>query len=520
MLSHVKFVLKFRTISSICLLLLCSFSFVIAQPVQVARNLIIPKASITANSVTLLWDKPDQYDNITAYKIFKDGVIIGKSTKTNFTVSNLKANKAYIFTIKAQTKDGKVANASNKVICKTKPAGKVFNVVDFGAKGDGETKNTAAIQKAIDACTPNGTVYIPAGKFLSGALYLKSNMTLYIAEGGTLKGTTDMQDYFPLILNRFEGWEMKTQASLINAGTLDRSGKYNVVNLSIRGKGTINGGGSKLGDAVVKQMGLRGRGRLICIMNGQNIDIAGLNIENSPCWTIHYIYSVKVTLHDLNIVSTAHNGDGIDPDSSTESYIFNCTFSTGDDCIAIKSGKNPEGYTIGKPTRGIRITDCDFTKGHSLAIGSEMSGGVSDVFIQDCKIGNLLHGLQIKATKDRGGYVKNVIVRDCELLKVTLYTAVNYNNDGAAAPELPQFSDMEFSNLDLSKAKPGQTVMDINGFPDEPHYTRNILFKNISLPGQSTIRIKNGQALEFKNVVCTDGTQPVYQVIDSKDIRN
>ncbi|MFV8325661.1 glycoside hydrolase family 28 protein [Flavobacterium sp. ZS1P14] len=259
---------------------------------------------------------------------------------------------------------------------------------------------------------------------------------------------------------------------------------------------------------------------MICIMNGQNINIQGLTIENSPCWTIHYIYSNQVTLHDLNIISTAHNGDGIDPDSSTGSYIFNCRFSTGDDCIAIKSGKNPEGYTIGKPTRNIRITDCDFTKGHSLAIGSEMSGGVSDVFIQDCKIGNLLHGLQIKATKDRGGYVRNVIVRDCELLKITLYTAINYNNDGAAAPVLPQFSDMEFSNLNLTAAKPNQTILDINGFPDEKHYTKNIIFENLRLPEQSIIRIKNGEALTFKNVQCADGKDPEYQIIDSKNIVN
>lgn len=502
------------------LLLLYPLSFVIAQETPTARNLIIPQASITSNSVTLLWDKPYKYDNISGYQIFKNGTYVGKSTKTNYTAEQLSAGKSYTFTVKAERKDGKLSAAGNKVICKTKTTGKTFNILDFGAKGDGVTKNTAAIQKAIDACTTGGTVYIPAGVFMSGALYLKSNMTLYIAEGGTLKGSIDMQDYFPLIMNRFEGWEMKTQASLINAGTLDRSGKYNVVNLSLRGKGTISGGGSVLGNAVVKQMGLRGRGRLICIMNGQNIDIAGLNIENSPCWTIHYIYSDKVTLHDLNIVSTAHNGDGIDPDSSTESYIFNCRFSTGDDCIAIKSGKNPEGNVVGKPTRGIRITDCDFVKGHSLAVGSEMSGGVSDVFIQDCKIGNLLHGLQIKATKDRGGYVKNVIVRDCELLKVTLYTELNYNNDGAAAPELPLFSDMEFTNLNLSKAKPGETVMDINGYADEQHHTRNILFNNITLPERSTVRVKYGKSLNFKNVLCTNGEKPTYLIIDSEDIKN
>jgi polygalacturonase len=506
--------------SCFIILLFCSLTTVIAQNVPVSRNLIIPNASITSKTVTLLWDKPLQYKEISAYQVFKDGKYVGTSTKTNFTVQNLTAGKSYSFSIKAQNKEGKLSAASGFVKCKTKPAGKVFNILDFGAKGDGVTKNTLAIQKAINACTKGGTVFIPAGVFMSGALYLKSDMTLYIAEGGTLKGSTDMQDYYPLILNRFEGWEMKTLASLLNAGTLDRNEKYNVKNLSIEGKGTVYGGGSKLGDAIVKVLGLRGRGRLICIMNGQNINIQGLNIENAPCWTIHYIYSNQVTLHDLNIISTAHNGDGIDPDSSTDSYIFNCTFSTGDDCIAIKSGKNPEGYTIGKPTRNIRITDCDFTRGHSLAIGSEMSGGVSDVFIQDCKIGNLLHGLQIKATKDRGGYVRNVIVRDCELLKITLYTAVNYNNDGEAAPVLPQFSDMEFSNLNLTAAKPNQTVLDINGFPDEKHYTRNIIFENLSLPEQSTIRIKNGEVLTFKNVQCADGKKPEYQIIDSKNILN
>jgi exo-poly-alpha-galacturonosidase len=499
-------------------LIFISFGNVFAQDVLPIRNLIIPEASISSNAVTLLWDKPIQYKDIVAYQIFKDGKYLASSSKTNFTIQNLNPNKKYSFSIKSQNKVGKFSSASDIAIAKTKPKSKIFNVLSFGAIGDGKTKNTLAIQKAINACAKGGTVYIPAGKFLCGALFLKSDMTLFIEEGGVLKGSVDIQDYAPFILNRFEGWEMKTYASLINAGNMDRNGGYNVTNLSICGKGTISGGGSTLGNAMIKANGIRSRGRLICIMNGQNINIQGLNIENPPCWTIHYIYCDKVTLHDLNIVSTARNGDGIDPDSSTDSYIFNCKFSTGDDCIAIKSGKNPEGNLIGKPTRNIRITDCDFVKGHSLAVGSEMSGGVSDVFIQDCKIGNLLYGIQIKATKDRGGYVKDVIVRDCELLKITLYTALNYNNDGEAALVLPQFSDMEFSNLDLTKAASDQVIIDVNGFEDIQHYTRNIIFKDIKMPQKSIIRIKNGASITFNEVKDDLGNKPVFNIIDSKEI--
>lgn len=489
-----------------------------AQNSNIARNLIIPKATVKSNSATLLWDKPIDYKNILKYIVYQNGKEIGTCTKTNFTTQNLSPNKEYSFYIKSQNKEGKLSESSKKIHCKTKLTGQVFNILDFGAKGDGITKNTIAIQKTINACTIGGTVLIPSGIFLSGALYLKSDMTLFIEEGGTLKGSLEVEDYYPLILNRFEGWEMKTTASLLNAGTLNRDEIYTIKNLSIEGKGTISGGSSELGDAIVKLHGLRGRGRLICIMNGQNINIQGLTIENSPCWTIHYIYSNQVVLHDLKINSTAHNGDGIDPDSSTDSYIFNCTFSTGDDCIAIKSGKNPEGFFVAKPTRNIRITDCDFKRGHSLAIGSEMSGGVSDISIQDCKIGNLDYGLQIKTTKDRGGYVKNVTVSDCELQKITLYTSLYYNNDGESAPKLPLFSDMKFLNLNLTASKPNQILLDINGFSDPNHYTKNILFENLLLPKDSKIKLKNAENLTFKNVQCTDGKKPEYQITESKNV--
>jgi polygalacturonase len=212
------------------------------------------------------------------------------------------------------------------------------------------------------------------------------------------------------------------------------------------------------------------------------------------------------------------NGDGIDPDSSEDSYIFNCTFSTGDDCIAVKSGKNPEGFYIGKPTKNVRITDCTFVKGHGISIGSEMSGGVSDILVRDCKAGALLHGMQIKGTKDRGGYVKNVTVMDCELQQITVFSAVNYNNDGQAAPQVPMFEDYVFKNIDLTRASGKEPVIDINGFADADHKLKNVSFDEIKLPDNAKVVVNNADGVKFADVKTVSDGKPVYTVSNTANL--
>lgn len=481
-------------------------------------NLMIAPGTLTENSVTLLWDK--QYDNgKVEYEIFLNGNPYGSTTKTNYTVHSLKPNTSYSVTIRLL--EHKKIRFKELYILKFKTAakGKIYNILDYGAKDDTAFKNTTAIQAAINACTAGGTVYIPKGTFISGALFLKSNMTLYIEKEATLKGAVTPEDYLPMILNRFEGWELKTYASLLNAGTLNRNGSYNVKNLRITGGGTISGGGRKLGDAIVSIAGLRGRGRLILLMNCQDVSISNLTITEPPCWTIHYLYSDNISCHNLTIITKGiRNGDGIDPDSSTDSYIFNCTFDTGDDCIAIKSGKNPEGFFVAKPTRNVRITNCDFIRGHGISIGSEMSGGVSDVLVQDCSAGALLHGVQIKGTKDRGGYVRNITVIDCQLLKITIFSAVNYNNDGEAAPEIPTFENFVFKNIDLSKANIKEPVININGFKDPAHKLRNVSFINIMLPESAKVVITDADRIRFTEVKSASGTKPEYATFNSTNI--
>jgi polygalacturonase len=172
-------------------------------------------------------------------------------------------------------------------------------------------------------------------------------------------------------------------------------------------------------------------------------------------------------------------------------------------------------------TRAIQaaIDACDFIRGHGISIGSEMSGGVSDVLVQDCKAGALLHGVQIKATKDRGGYVKNVTVTNCRLLKITLFSAVNYNNDGEAAPQLPTFANFIFKNIDLADASTKEPVININGFKDSAHRLRDVQFINVTLPENAKVMINDAERVKFTNVKTVKGLKPVYEVKGSEFIK-
>ncbi|BAV04097.1 Polygalacturonase [Filimonas lacunae] len=498
------------------LLLLPALTNLYALPAGAWNPLLAP-GSLSETSATLLWNKQSPQSNST-YQVLLNGKVQGTTQASNYTFTNLQPNTSYTVEIKLTT-PGSNKPSGNTLRFTTAAKGKVYNILDYGAKDDTAITNTRAIQAAIDACTTGGTVYIPKGVFISGALHLKSNMTLYIEKDGVLKGSGNIEEYLPMILNRFEGWELKTYASLINAGTLNRDGSYNAKNIRITGGGTIMGGGQRLGNAMTKASGNRSRGRLICLINCQDVSISNLTITEPPSWTIHYIYSNNISTHNLNIITKGiHNGDGIDPDSSTDCYIFNCTFDTGDDCIAIKSGKNPEGFIVGKPTKNVRVTNCNFKRGHGISIGSEMSGGVSDVLVEDCQAGALLHGMQIKGTKDRGGYVKNVTVNNCQLLKITVFSAVNYNNDGEPAPETPTYSNFTFENIDLSAASEKEAAININGFKDPAHRLKNVYFNNIKLSENATILVKDAEKVTFTNIQAANNGKPQYTVNNSIEV--
>ena len=473
------------------------------------------KYFVTNNSITLYWDKPCELPEAYCFGVYVDGLRIGESVKTHYTIKKLQAFTCHKVQIALSAEGVEEYYVSEELTIVTAKVKKKLDVTAalYSAVGDGKTMNTVALQQAIDDCDGESVVYIPAGTFLTGALRLHSDMELYLEEGAVLQGTSNPEDYLPRIHSRFEGYEMECYSSLLNLGEMDHDSDYNCRNVLIHGKGTIASGGLALATNVVDSEKIRIKGiwdslseeeiaeyetadtlpgrvrpKLVNMSNCQNIILSGLTFADGACWNIHMIYSDNIITHDCIVKSKGiWNGDGWDPDSSTNCTIFNCKFYTQDDSIAIKSGKNPEGNIINRPCEHIRIFDCVSVFGHGIAIGSEMSGGVRDVKIWDCDLANTRYGVEIKGTKKRGSFVRDIHVENCTVSRV-LFHAVGYNDDGIGAEHPPLFEDCSFKNLHIlgeyteyDDSKIACDAMELIGF-DEPGYEiNNITFEDIYL---------------------------------------
>lgn len=471
---------------------------------------------VTGDSITLYWDK--KISEKAEYHIFLDGIFHGRTEKTHYEIEKLEAETEYRIRIEKGIGTKQKVSAEELYIRTGKK--KILRDITrapYHACGNGKTMNTRAIQQAIDDCREDEAVYIPAGVFLTGALRLHSNMELYLEQDGVLQGTDAVEDYLPRIPSRFEGIETECYSSLLNLGNLDHNGGYNCSHVVIRGRGTIASGGRSLAEKVIesereylkdylKTLGDkidecekpdtipgRVRPRLINISNCQDVVLSGITLKNGASWNVHMIYSDGIVTNGCTFYSeNVWNGDGWDPDSSSNCTIFNCTFYTGDDSIAIKSGKNPEGNLIARPSRHIRIFDCKSAFGHGITIGSEMSGGIEDVAIWDCDLSRSLYGIEIKGTKKRGGYVRGVTVRDCSAARI-LFHSVGYNDDGIGAPEPPVFENCCFDHIDilgeyLDDERKWRLceALELCGFDEPGHELKNIEFSNLRLgrPGQ------------------------------------
>lgn len=468
----------------------------------------------TPDSLTFWWEKPELFLNGDSFILEIEGGEMKTLTKTHGTFENLRPGSSYEVSLKF-LHAGACADETVMTV-QTENERPVIDVTKapYFAKGDGETMDRAAIQRAIDDCPAGGTVLLPEGIYRTGALTLKSDMELCLAEGAVLQGTDDPRDYEPRIMSRFEGTEGMAYQSLINIGVLNRAAGRPTKNVRIRGLGTIAGGGfSLMMNTIEREKALmaerneantfgsygvetentvpgRVRGRLINISCAENVRITGVTLRDGPAWNVHMIYSAHVTTDHITLISKhIWNGDGWDPDSSTDCALFASDFYTGDDAVAIKSGKNPEGNKIALPTERIRVFDCRVHYGHGFAIGSEMSGGVRDVKYWDCDLSGSFCGLEVKATRKRGGYVRDVSFRDCVAPRVQVHT-VDYNDDGEGAATLPVLSGFHFENITLTGLAKNEETEEFEeclpvllaGFPEEGHHLTDITFKNITLP--------------------------------------
>jgi len=281
-----------------------------------------------------------------------------------------------------------------------------FNPRQFGACGDGVGLDTPALQAAIEACAKSGggTVFIPAGRYLTGSLSLRDNVTLHLDSGAVLLGSEDPAGY-PVTPNRWEGKEQITYSPLIAGNELK--------NVAVTGRGTIDGQGAFLWSAFKNKTLAYPRPRLIGFADCRNVLIEGVTLVNSPAWTVNPVRCENVKIQGLTVINPpdSPNTDGINPDSCRLVRISDCYVSVGDDCITIKAGTQHELPDRRASCRDIAITNCTLERGHGgVVIGSEMSGGVQNVVISNCVLIGTDRGIRLKSRRGRGGTVEHVRV--------------------------------------------------------------------------------------------------------------
>lgn len=475
-------------------------------------------AIVFDDEITVYWNRMDSCGENDAYIVYLNGEVVAEIQKTHFEFLNLKAETEYTVKVEFKKNDKITFVGEESYTTKKKSVRIDVTKAPYEAKGDGVTLNTEALQKAIDDCKEGDAVYFPEGVFLTGALNLHSNTEIIIEKNAVLKGVEHCEEYLPFINSRSEGLNMMCFRSLLNIGELDENAGYNCENVIIRGGGSIIGGGKPLHDEmleygyVVKKEYIdslgeeiktfergaetiagRLRGRLVNISNTQNVIFSNIHFAKGPYWNIHFIYSDTVITKSCKIESVRiHNGDGWNPDSSTNCVCFNTEFDCGDNCVAIKSGRNPDGNKINRPTENISVFDCRVISGGGFAIGSEMSGGVRDVTMWniDCEHGMV--GFQFKTTRKRGGYMKQVKVYDSIVPCFNIKTALTYNNDGESANTLCRVEDFLCENCvitgkrcdrinDEGAPQYKETVVPaiaILGFNDRTDLIDNIVIRN------------------------------------------
>lgn len=400
----------------------------------------------------------------------------------------------------AATGWGDVPAILARIVPPTFPA-RDFPITDFGARPaqDAETPDcTGAIARAIAACTAagGGRVVVPPGVWHTGAVHLRSKVNLHVSAGATLQFNPDPEKYLPVVFARQNGMDVMNYSALIyadgqrdiaitGAGTLDGGATYE--SWWAWGKNKLANSKDKKSDAssarllaladrgtpVTERLFGRGeylRPNFITLVRCENILIEDLRIRRSPMWEVHPLLSRNITVRGLDILSHGPNNDGCDPESCRDVLIEACTFDTGDDCIAIKSGRNDDGRRAAAPSENIIIRRCTMKDGHGgVVLGSECSGDIRNVFVEDCTMDspNLDRALRFKSNAQRGGVIENVFLRRIVVGRVAREVVqVDFRYDeGATGPHRPVVRNVSLEHV-TSRSSP--RVLSLVGLPTAP----------------------------------------------------
>jgi polygalacturonase len=419
----------------------------------------------------------------------------------------------------------------NEIVEPTFPD-KDFDITTYGAVGDGLTDCTDAFANAIEQCNKNGggRVLVPNGIFLTGAIHLKSNVSLHISEDATIKFTEDKSKYLPVVFTRWEGVECMNYSPLIYA--------YEQENIAISGKGILDGQGSdenwwfwkgtneygwseekpnqkadrdelfKLAEnnAAPKERifgeGHYLRPNFVQSYKCKNVLIEGVTFKNSPMWFIHPVLSENVTVRNVTVEGLGPNNDGCNPESSKNVLIENCSFNTGDDCIAIKSGRNDDGRRVNVPSENIIIRNCTMKEGHGgIVIGSEISGGAKNIFAENCTMNspNLDRAIRIKTNAVRGGLIENVFARNIDIgeVKEAVIKINFYYEEGENGNFLPLVRNLYFRNITSKKS---DYAIWIKAFKSSPVENINIDYSNFNNVDKENL-IENVKSFKVNSVI-------------------
>ncbi|HWQ60500.1 MAG TPA: glycoside hydrolase family 28 protein [Candidatus Fimivivens sp.] len=415
---------------------------------------------------------------------------------------------------------------------------RVCDITDYGAIGDGSVKNTAAFGKAIDDCAANGGghVTVPRGRWLTGPIRFRSNIDLHLEKDAEILFSTDLSDYLPIALSRYDGVEYYNYVSLVHADKCR--------NISITGEGTLNGMGqefwwktfSNKGETKIFKMGAAGaplsdrifgntsdglRPSFIEFTDSRNILIEGVTVRNSPRWTIHPLYSDDIIIRNITIAtSPGRNTDGIAIDSSRNVLVENATVSSGDDAITIKSGRDRDGLRVGMPSENVVIRNCHVRDGHgAITIGSEVSGGIRNVLVYDIDADLTDFGFRIKSSTGRGGSVANVRVRNMHVGR-TLKNAVQITMDYDAqfSPSNTALTDIRDIEIDTLDSRQSGDSVEIIGNAAKPIV--NVSLANMRIRSKNGVIVRNADHVSLRDITVRNaaGIVQAVRISDSNGV--